>query len=296
MKKPQPKPRIYAILARESPFAVIFRRGPSKRVLLIGWNTSNDSFQIGQWLKGRIYERRCDLSPDGELLIYCAANQRAPMYSWTAISRPPFLTALALWRKGDVWGGGGHFLSQHRVALNHWESQMKVEDGFTLPKWLRVEPFGKHPGKGEDDPIWPVRLQRDGWTLVSFPTTTKYDFNAKVAWEPSPAITWRKQNPKWPKKYSLNMSIIGMKEKNGPWYMTEHSVLRNEKDLDYLGRSDWADWDHSGDLLFARDGCVYRLRCHRGILEPLEDAKEIADFSTMEFEPRGAPPEALRWK
>src|SRR5262249_17885427 len=28
-------------------------------------------------------------------------------YAWTAISRPPFLTALALWPKGDCWHGAG---------------------------------------------------------------------------------------------------------------------------------------------------------------------------------------------
>ena len=66
--------RLYAILARESHRAVVFRRGPSKQVLLVSWNTDTDAFTEGQWLKGRIYERRCDLSPDGELLLYFAAN------------------------------------------------------------------------------------------------------------------------------------------------------------------------------------------------------------------------------
>ena len=296
MKESQCKARIFAILARKSSFAVIFRRGPSNSVLLIGWDTSNDSFQTGQWLKGRIYERRCDLSPDGKLLIYFAAKHPTPMYSWSAISRPPFLAALALWRKADGWGGGGHFLSQRRIALNHRPDEMKIADGFSIPKWLRVEPFGQHPGWGEDDPIWSARLQRDGWILVSSPTATKNDFGKKVLWEPSPAITWRKQNPKWPKKHALDMSIVGIGEKNGPWYMTEHCVVRNGKDLDRLGRSDWADWDHSGDLLFAMDGCVYRVRCKQGVLDPLEDAKEIADFSHMKFERREAPPAGLRWK
>jgi hypothetical protein len=53
--------RLYVILARKSPLGVVFRRGPSNQVLLIKWNTADDSFEYGQWLKGRIYERRCDL-------------------------------------------------------------------------------------------------------------------------------------------------------------------------------------------------------------------------------------------
>src|ERR1041384_8508875 len=70
--------RLFAILARKSPYAVIFRRGPSRSVLLIRWNTETDTFEHGQWLRGRIYERRCDLSPDGGLLLYFAANWHPP--------------------------------------------------------------------------------------------------------------------------------------------------------------------------------------------------------------------------
>ena len=92
---PKPSTRIYAILARKSPMAIIFRRGPSKKVLTISWNTETHEFQMGQWFNGRIYERRCDLSPSGERLIYFAATQRPPFFTWTAVSRPPFLKALA---------------------------------------------------------------------------------------------------------------------------------------------------------------------------------------------------------
>jgi hypothetical protein len=60
---PKPQIRLYCILARETPLAVVFRRGPSKQVLLVLWHTDTDQFHEGQWLKGRIYERRCDLSP-----------------------------------------------------------------------------------------------------------------------------------------------------------------------------------------------------------------------------------------
>lgn len=33
-----------------------------------------------------------------------------------------------------------------------------------------------------------------------------------------------------------------------------------------LGRTDWADWSGEGDLLFARDGSIYRLKSLSGIL------------------------------
>lgn len=91
--------RLFVLTARASRKAVIFRRGPSRHVAVISWDLARDTFTVGQWFTGRIYERRCDLSPDGEMLVYFAAGWRRQPFTWTAISRPPFLTALALWPK-----------------------------------------------------------------------------------------------------------------------------------------------------------------------------------------------------
>jgi hypothetical protein len=77
MKNTSSSVRLYAILARKSSVAVVFRRGPSNSVLLTQWNTDNDTFEHGQWLRGRIYERRCDLSPDGALLLYFAGKYKS---------------------------------------------------------------------------------------------------------------------------------------------------------------------------------------------------------------------------
>src|SRR5260370_16572519 len=107
------------------------------------WNTDDDTFECGQWLKGRIYERRCDLSPEGDLLLYFAANFRKPYYSWTAISRPPFLTALFLWPKGDCWGGGGHFLSRKQIALNHrcHLHESTLVQAFSFPPTITIRQY-----------------------------------------------------------------------------------------------------------------------------------------------------------
>src|SRR3954454_10755262 len=78
--------RLWVLLARKARVAAIFRRGPSRHVQLIKWNLDNDTFEFGQWFKGRVYERRCDLSPAGTLLIYFAATYKEPLRSWTAVS------------------------------------------------------------------------------------------------------------------------------------------------------------------------------------------------------------------
>ncbi len=85
------------------------------------WDLSSDTFEAGQWFKGRVYERSCDLSPKGDRLIYFAGKYREPLYTWTAVSRPPFFTAVALWQGLSCWGGGGLFAREDEMSL-HWGS------------------------------------------------------------------------------------------------------------------------------------------------------------------------------
>jgi len=139
---------LFVILARNGRDAVIFRRGPSKQVLLIKWDRRKDRFEAGQWFKGRIYERRCDLSPSGEMLVYLAAKHKGPIGTWTAISRAPYLTALALWPNMGTWGGGGLFQSEYSLLLNHDSVHRTLADGFQLPKAMKVQPLGHDPGRG----------------------------------------------------------------------------------------------------------------------------------------------------
>ena len=277
---------LYVIQARQSDRAVIFRRGPSKQVLLIAWDTATDQFEEGQWFKGRIYERRGDLSPDGELLIYFAANWKKPHSSWTAVSRPPFLTALAFWPKGDGWGGGGHFLARGHIALNHRANEMEPGSESRIPNWLKVSPFGQHSGWGEDDPVWGERLARDGWVLTSHGRQNENAFDAKVWITFDPPIVWEKRHPIWPDQYILRMQITGIKERNGRWYRIEHKL----NEIEIGRRIEWADWARNGDLLFAAGGRLYRA----SLPLPLQP-RLLADFTDRVFQGREAPVEATRW-
>lgn len=229
------------------------------------------------------------------MLLYFAANWRRPYQSWTAISRPPYLTALALWPKGDGWGGGGHFFSRSRIMLNHREREMALAEGFSFPKWLTVGPFGDCSGWGEDEPVWFARLQRAGWRLTCYPTGTKDEFGAKVALEYDPPITWQKMHPLQPELYTLQMSILGIHKRNGAWWLVEHAVLGKKGHAEKIGRSEWADWSSEGDLLFTQSGCLYRLRCIGGVLGPIETSEMLADFSGLEFEGKESPEEARLW-
>src|SRR5215470_7646047 len=68
--------RLHVLLARDARLGVVIRRGPSRSVCTLLWDRKTDKFQLGQWMRGRIYERRSDLSPDGKHLIYFAMNGR----------------------------------------------------------------------------------------------------------------------------------------------------------------------------------------------------------------------------
>ena len=289
--------RLYSIRARDAPLAVVFRRGPSKRVLLVLWRTDNDQFYEGQWLKGRIYERRCDLSPSGKRLLYFAANYKKPHFSWTAASRPPFLTALALWPKGDGWGGGGLFAKENEILLNHRAEEMQLAEGFELPQRVNVKPLGKRPGWGEDSPIMDMRLSRDGWRKVQEGKAIQHGIRAAISWEFNPAEVWAKPHPLPRAGYELQMHIHGLHQREGPWYIIEHFVVNQTNGSTIaLGRTDWADWCRSGDLLFASEGKLFRLGYSAvGPLNELERARLLIDLTDRTFTEVEPPRQAKQW-
>lgn len=112
--------RLFVIVAREAPVALILRRGPSKWYHVIRWWMDSDTFEPGAWFHGRIYEEKCDLSPNGELMVvFCRGRRYRPDYtdSWTAVSRAPWLYALTLWPWGTTYGGGGRFADNRTLIL-----------------------------------------------------------------------------------------------------------------------------------------------------------------------------------
>jgi hypothetical protein len=282
-------PRLFVLFARKAAKAVIFRRGPSHWVQLILWNTELDEFESGQWFHGRIYERRSDLSPDGSLLIYFAQkiNSRTLgdseyTYAWTAVSKPPFLTALALWPKGDCWHGGGLFQSNSIVELNH-----KPEVAHFHPKH---EPKGltiklRSNVHGEDDPLYSARLERDGWRLQrkwevhyrGYPLmyeTTSSELRTKLAPDPNRTI-------------QLERSIDVLN------YSEAFNVIDRERALSVpiLGAS-WVDWDQRGRLIIAREGkiIVGQLSPEGVVVE-----RELIDLSDSKPTLVPPPPSAVSW-
>lgn len=292
--------RLYAIVARNVRRAVVFRRGPAKKTRLIVWNLDEDTLVPGQWFDGRIYERRCDLSPDGSWLAYFAATYRKPYRTWTAISRSPFFTALALWPKGDAWGGGGLFDGARSFALNHrgGERDAILWEDIPFPSGFAVAGFGSHPGGGEDDPIMTARLTRDGWTVTPTQWDERKHWRDKskgmsIAFLPPALRTMRltrgRTNP-----LTLRVHPHGLHETAGRWYVdTADLVDAAGETVREFGRVDWIDADHNGDILLAREGKLERLahaKFTRG-----GAPRVIADLNDMRYERIVSPPWARTW-
>lgn len=281
----------------------MLRRGPTRQVRLLVWDLKKDTVQGGQWLKARIYERRCDLSPDGTKLVYFAASWRPPLRSWTAISRPPFFTALAMWPKGDGWGGGGLFDSDAALRLNHRRGEFKLgdTDASGLPAKFAVRDFGPGSGWGEDGPIMNQRLARDGWTLGAQKQGKRNSFGTAKIWVTfDPPLTRHKTIPLRRRGMALLLRTRchGVKERNGRWYVETSDVVDDCGATVFdFGRTDWADLDHNGDVLFARDGRLNRLPKHelRGAVST-DAVQLVADLNDMKFEALVPPASALRWK
>jgi hypothetical protein len=125
MSRPPSPPRIFIIPAAAADTAVVFRRGPSNWFHLLKWDMSRDTFEPGAWFRGSMYPEKCDISPDGSLLLYFVLqgnkSQTSYSHAWTAVSRLPWLTALGLWPQGTTYGGGGRFLANRHIVIRAGE-------------------------------------------------------------------------------------------------------------------------------------------------------------------------------
>ncbi len=254
------------------------------------WHTASDRIEPGQWLIGRVYEHRCDLSPNGQLFVYFAAKHKPPLPAWSAVSRPPYFTALALWPNIGTYGGGGLFDSDRRLLLNH--RNPALADDFSVPKSFDVQPLGAWAGRGEDHPIASQRLLRDGWTNTTVGASRNAGRGDGVSRTVDPPDVWERPHPHRKKaaRIRLRRSLTGIHVEDGPWYRVDFDLVVGEKIL-RVENAEWADFDARGDLVFAADGRLYRAPGG----ERIDRAVEVADLREHQFESVPPPPWATQW-
>lgn len=140
----KPVVRLHLYFATGSPLAVIVRQGPTRHYRMILWDRSDDSFIDGQWTKQKVYTNWCAISPDGKHFMYAMLDGKwgSPGEgSYTAISRPPYWTAVALFPEGSTWHTGGIFLdNRHYLAAGDIDI-IGRDDGLVRLHW-------GEPGRG----------------------------------------------------------------------------------------------------------------------------------------------------
>lgn len=270
--------RLHVLLARDKPTGVVLRRGPSKQVGSFLWDRSCDQFSMGQWLKGRIYERRSDISPNGEFLIYFAMNgkwESETRGAWTALSRSPWLKAISLFAKGDCWEGGGLFLSENTFWLNdRYFSQAGIL--FESTEVARLQEYTPpHVYGAEDTGVYYVRLQRDGWRLIERHENGSTD--ASTVFEKALPNGWTLRK--------IAHEQVGSPPGKG-CYWDEHELVNDKKSIKAVPGWEWADVDRNR-LVWAEKGCL--LQASAMNIESIGAEKLLHDFNSYNFKPIVAP-------
>jgi hypothetical protein len=224
-------------------------------------------------MRGRIYERRSDLSPDGKHFIYFAMNGRwssEAKGSWTAIARAPYVKAVALYAKGDCWHGGGLFTADKQYWLNDGYGHTLIRDTSELRRDLRFRPdyYG-----GECPDVYYVRLQRDNWSLKAHKSVTRLQELHVFEKEIRGGWTLRKiahSGP--PAGYGC--------------YWDEHEIENPQRGIrQSFPDWEWADLDRSR-LVWASGGKLWAGHLRK---QGLQDIKCLHDFNDMKFEAIRAP-------
>jgi hypothetical protein len=309
MSKPTPAPaRLFVILAREAPVGVIFRRGPNRWVQLIKWHTDTDTFEPGQWFKWMLYERRSDLSPDGSLLIYYVNTRsyerigdREYTQAWTAISKPPYLTALALWPNALNYGGGGLFRDARTVELHQEINEELYTHGsphrdHLPPNWMKIIPTYGEIGLSWDDNVYYSRLLRDGWVwkqkgsysrgipVLDIETRFQKLHNYLPEW----LDIWEREHG----NQRLRMPLLEPNFRvNARSYPLEYKLIDREQKVELHVPAQWADWDQQGRFVYSLNGKLFVGEVHDGVLE----SRELADFNNAMPDPQPSPDWAKTW-
>jgi len=194
-------------------------------------------------------------------------------------------------------------LSQRTQPVNHRPStderalsgdETVLAPGFSLPAGFRVGLLGERPGWGEDDPLYSMRQERDGWRIATEigRWSERPGSDRWVSFDP-PGVDEKLLRPKGPK---LRVTLHGLKERDGRWYVQSTQVVALSGEvLADLGRTDWADVDHNGDVLYAKEGRLFRIR--RGSLKLTSswEPKLVADLNDLCYQRVEAPGKALVW-
>jgi len=269
-------PRIYCIPATRAPIVAVFRRGPTDWSHVGRWNLSEKRYEAGGWLKGRIFPRRSDLSPDGRFLCYFAHKPNANWKygeTYVALSKLPWLTALHAFGTCGTWTRGFYFTEDQKTA---------IPGNVTLPVPYGLRPTPLIQFAGERLRSWqealdsPQRVPGDTWDERR---------NARIRKrQPGGDCLLCQESVGWAgSEFGVDQAVDGLRI---------HYWLETDNGIQLLDHLQWADWDSQGRLLAATRSGNLQICLLDG------DGFEILfeeDLSLLEPDPVAAPTWARQW-
>ena len=255
-------PKFHLILASKASTAVLIRRGPKKWSCVFGWDRAGDTFQPGQCVKGYLEAMDATLSPCGRYFSYAVAVDRMTENDffetciYSAVSRPPWLKALAFWNRrgvGLLRGLPGNLLLD--VVPDEEESILpdEVHEDWALTGIKlnpRTQPWGVL--KFGPPPIELEKWQLEGWTaMTAWERCPEEECRGVASWwnahdvhrihfeKPIPSTNWKLRLSHW----------VGNHNDDGPsrasyrgWYFETYALLSSSGEVREF--PDWISADH----------------------------------------------------
>jgi hypothetical protein len=247
MISPVPPPRLFCIPAARAPLVAVFRRGPSRWSHVGKWDVDRGIYEPGSWIAANLYPQRCDVSPDGRWLCYFTLKASA---RWTvgptymAISRLPWLTALAAWSTCGTWTRGAHFVEDRTV----WQ--------VGEPSHGDVTPCRRKFGLAVTRPMTFAVEHRRGWSETA--DTPPRGPNDLFDEQRAEAVKMEKPRPRAGGEMRLVVQgwfaafregpfgrRVGGRDRDRHYSIVENGRVRTLDDVQ------WADWSADGRLLVA---------------------------------------------
>ncbi|WP_245677709.1 hypothetical protein [Chondromyces crocatus] len=221
--------------------------------MIARWDLLTDEITAGARLRGTVYPRRCDLSPDGRLLYAFLLKTASRgflgsgggLLSYSIVSKLPWLYALAAWKESGTWTRGYHFVERQGRDEPPWDIGPPGEGD--------VVPLRARYGLARTEPFQYAAEHRRGWTAHErCPARGPNDM-----WDERRQVVLVRTRPGGSERLvltdtGLNTARPFAIEGRRPDYHLE----RRGREV-ALPDVTWADWDARGRLLLATSyGCL----------------------------------------